>query len=336
VNGHHFWHGRNVLVTGAGGFVASWICEALVGLGANVVGIVRDSTAERSLRLHGIDDRVNLVHGSIVDYVLVERAINEHDVDTCFHIAAQPLVGVANRSPLSTFESNIRGTWNVLEACRLSKTITRVVVASSDKAYGDQPVLPYREDTSLLGRYPYDASKVCTDVLARSYAATFDLPVAVTRCANIYGGADFNWSRLIPGTIRSILSGDEPVIRSDGTPERDYLYIADAVDAYLTLAQHAHEEGVRGGAFNFGSNCPVSALNLVEHILAAAGSSLRPRVLGQAKGEIDRQFLDSSLARQRLGWEPRVGLPEGLRHSINWYARYLGIPAPAAVEVGGR
>jgi len=317
-----FWRARPVLVTGAGGFVASWLCEALVGAGANVVGIIRDSAGERLLRLHGIADRMNLVHGSIADFALVERAINEYDVDTCFHLAAQAIVGVANRSPLSTFESNIKGTWNLLEACRLSKTITRVVIASSDKAYGDQPLLPYREDTSLRGRYPYDASKVCTDVLARCYAATYDLPVTVTRCANIYGGADFNWSRLIPGTIRSVLLDEDPVIRSDGTPERDYLYVTDAVAAYLTLGQHAPEAGVRGNAFNFGSNHPVSVLALVEQILVMAGSKRRPRILGQAKGEIDCQYLDSTLARQTLGWSPQIELDEGLRCTVAWYADY--------------
>lgn len=332
VDTHEFWCDRTVLVTGAGGFVASWLCKALVGAGASVVGIVRDSAGERLLRLHGIDASMSLVHGSIADYPLVERAINEYDVDACFHLAAQALVGIANRSPLSTFESNVKGTWNVLEACRLSKTIRRVVVASSDKAYGDQAVLPYREDTPLAGRYPYDVSKVCTDVLARSYAATFDLPVAVTRCANIYGGADFNWSRLIPGTIRSVLRGEAPVIRSDGSPERDYLFVADAVDAYLTLGQHADEPGVRGSAFNFGANRPVSALSLVEQIIAAAESPMRPRILGEAKGEIDRQYLDSALAREILGWEARIDLQEGLRRTITWYTDYFATPAAHALE----
>jgi len=329
-----FWRDRSVLVTGAGGFVASWLCEALVDAGANVVGIVRDSAGERLLRLHGIAERMTVVHGSIADYALVERAINEYEVDACFHLAAQALVGVANRSPLSTFESNIKGTWNLLEACRVSKTITRVVVASSDNAYGDQPVLPYREDTSLRGRYPYDASKVCTDVLARCYAATYDLPVAVTRCANIYGGADFNWSRLIPGTIHSVLQGEAPVIRSDGSPERDYLYVTDAVAAYLVLAEHAPEHGARGNAFNFGSNRPVSALAVVEQILRAADSPLRPQILGQAKGEIDRQYLDSALAQHTLGWEPCVNLKEGLRHTIAWYANYLEATPRRTAEVG--
>lgn len=315
---------RTVLVTGAGGFVASWVCNALVDAGATVVGIVRDSPGERLLDRHGIRERMSIVHGSIVDYATVERALNEYEVDTVLHLAAQAIVGAANRSPLSTFESNVKGTWNVLEACRVSRPDARVVVASSDKAYGDQPALPYREDSPLNGLYPYDASKVCTDVLARSYASTYGLAVAVTRCANIYGGGDLNWSRLIPGTIRSVLAGEDPVIRSDGTPERDYLYVTDAAAAYLALAERAADEGVRGRAFNFGWGEPVSALALVKRILEASGSTAQPQILGQAKGEIDRQYLDSTVARQVLGWQPRVPLTEGLRSTIAWYADYLG------------
>ena len=322
--GREFWNNRSVLVTGAGGFIASWVCQALVEAGANVVGLVRDSAGERLLTIHGLRDCMTIIHGSITDYALVERALNEYDADTCFHLAAQAIVGVANRSPLSTFESNIKGSWNVLEACRVSKTMQRVVVASSDKAYGDQSQLPYREDTPLDGRFPYDASKVCTDVLARSYAATYQVPVALTRCANVYGGGDFNWSRLIPGTIRSLLGGEAPVIRSDGTPERDYMHIADAVAAYLMLAERAAEDGIRGTAFNFGTGQPVSALRLVERIITAAGSSLRPRILGQAGGEIDRQFLDSTRAQQVLDWRPRVSLEEGLALPPRWYEAYFG------------
>jgi CDP-glucose 4,6-dehydratase len=323
-----YWSTRNVLVTGAGGFVGSWVAAALVEAGANVVAILRDSVGEKLLGQHSIRARMTILSGSIVDYGLVERALNEYEVDTCFHLAAQAIVGAANRSPLSTFESNIRGTWNVLEACRVTRTVQRVVVASSDKAYGDQPVLRYREDTPLSGRYPYDASKVCTDVLARSYAATYDLPVALTRCANIYGGADLNWSRLVPGTIRSVLLNEEPIIRSDGTPERDYLFVDDAVDAYLTLAQRATDTDVRGRAFNFGSGTALSALSLVRTIVdLSAASYLKPRILGEARGEIDRQSLDSSLAYGTLGWGPRVALQDGISRTIRWYADYLGTTA---------
>lgn len=318
-----YWSKRTVLVTGAGGFAASWICKALVEAGATVVGIVRDSPGEQQLTGHGIRNKMAIVHGSIVDYASVERALNEYEVDTCLHLAAQAIVGAANRSPLSTFESNIKGTWNVLEACRNVATVTSVVVASSDKAYGDQPVLPYTEDTTLNGTYPYDASKVCTDVLTKSYAVTYGLPATITRCANIYGGGDTNWSRIVPGTMRSLYIGEDPIIRSDGTPERDYLYIEDLVDAYLLTAQHAGEDGIRGTAFNFGSGTPTSALTLVTQITAASGKNLQPIIKGQAKGEIDRQYLDSTRAHQVLGWEPHHSLAQGLAKSWAWYEAYL-------------
>jgi len=321
------WQQQSVLVTGAGGFLASALCAALVERGAQVVGIIRDSAGEQLLTLRGIRHRLHVVHGSIVDYHLVERVLNEYEVDVVLHVAAQALVGAANRSPLSTFESNIRGTWTVLEAVRVSRPHARVVVASSDKAYGEQPQLPYTEASSLNGRFPYDVSKVCTDVLAQSYARTYDVPVAITRCANLYGAGDLNWSRLIPGTIRSVLLDQAPLIRSDGTPERDYLYLQDGVDAYLTLAARVDEPTIRGRAFNFGSGRPISALALTNRILAAMGSTLEPRILGQATGEIDRQYLDSSVARRELGWTPRVTLEDGLMDTVGWYREHLFTPA---------
>jgi CDP-glucose 4,6-dehydratase len=326
IDGFAAWQGRNVLVTGAGGFVASALCAALIDRGAFVTGIVRDSPGDRLLEIRGIRQQVNLVHGSIVDYALVSRALNEYEIDVVFHVAAQALVLAANRSPLSTFESNIKGTWTVLEAVRHSRPTARVVVASSDKAYGTQPVLPYQEDTPLLGIFPYDASKACTDILARSYAASFDLPVAVTRCANIFGGGDFNWSRLIPGTIRAALRGEDVVIRSDGTPERDYLYIADAVNAYLTLAEHAADSQVRGRAFNFGNGTPISVIDLTHQILAKTGARVEPQILGASTGEIDRQYLDSTLAHHVLGWHPRFDMDSGLERTIDWYAQHLEAP----------
>lgn len=334
--GRSFWSDRTVLVTGAGGFVGSWLTAGLVRSGARVVAILRDSPGEALLRKQGVLSEVTVLQGSITDYRLVERALNEYEVDSCFHLAAQAIVSAANRSPISTFEANIQGTWTLLEACRLTPAVKRIVVASSDKAYGDQPILPYTEDTSLYGRYPYDASKVCTDVLARCYAGTYDLPIAVARCANIYGGADLNWSRLIPGTIRSVLLDEEPIIRSDGTPERDYLYVTDAVRAYMTLGARSADADTRGRAFNFGSGTPISALDLVARILAVAASSLRPRILGEAKGEIDRQYLDSSFARDVLGWKPEVSLDEGLPEALDWYADYLQAPRPLALTAGVR
>jgi len=334
--GRSFWSDHSVLVTGAGGFVGSWLTASLVRSGARVVAILRDSPGETLLRKQGVSSEVTVIQGSITDYRLVERALNKYEVDSCFHLAAQAIVSAANRSPVSTFEDNIQGAWTVLEACRLTPAVKRIVVASSDKAYGDQPVLPYTEATPLSGRYPYDASKVCTDVLAGCYAATYDLPIAVARCANIYGGADLNWSRLIPGTIRSVLFGEEPIIRSDGSPERDYLYVTDAIRAYMALGMRAADADTRGRAFNFGRGIPISALDLVERILAVANSSLRPRILGDARGEIERQYLDSSLARNFLGWEPEVTLDDGLPETLDWYAEYLQAPRPLAITAGAR
>ena len=316
------WRGRKVLVTGIGGLVGSAVAARLVDEGADVVGVLRDSPGQRLLELRGIAHKVATVNGSLADAGVAQRTINEYEVDTVFHLAAQAIVGVANRSPVSTFESNILATWQVLEAARLGMTVERVVVASSDKAYGNQKVLPYTEATPLGGLYPYDASKACADILARSYAATFSVPIAVARCANIYGPGDLNWSRLIPGTIRSALGGEDPIIRSDGTPERDYIYLDDAVDAYLKLAEAIPE--ATGHAFNFGSGSSISALEVVEMILEVAdGHALAPRVLAEASGEIDRQCLDSTLAHKKLGWQPQTPLADGLRLTVDWYRDYL-------------
>jgi CDP-glucose 4,6-dehydratase len=331
-----------VLVTGAGGFVASHLVRRLVQLAAEVTVILRDESHGSHFRRLRLDGTVSVLRGSIADYALVERALNEHDVDTCFHLAAQAIVGVANRSPLSTFESNIRGTWNVLEACRSASSVKRVVVASSDKAYGSQPALPYREDMPLLGRHPYDVSKACADMLGTAYAATYDLPVAVARCANIYGPGDTSASRIVPGTIMSILAGRRPVIRTDGTPERDYLFIDDCVAGYLTLAERVDRDGVRGQAFNFGTDRPVSVLDAVEMILTAAGAQhLRPDVRGRGvpPGEIDRQYMDSSRAKKVLDWSAATPLDAGLRTTVDWF-RGIGhgadhaTTAPTRVEVG--
>ncbi len=331
-----FWRGKSVLVTGAGGFVGSWLTHALVGLGANVVVILRDQVGLGNFESLGLASRVHVVRGSITDYPLVERTVNEYEVDSCFHLAAQAIVGAANRSPLSTFESNIKGTWTVLEACRVNKMTERVVVASSDKAYGPQPRLPYEEDMPLLGINPYDASKVCTDVLARSYQHTYEMPLTIARCANIYGGGDVNFSRLIPGTIRSALLGEAPVVRSDGTPVRDYLYIDDAVGAYLTLGKQAARSDVRGKAFNFGSDRPISALDLVRQILEVCGrTDLVPDIQGKGTlaGEIDRQYLSSQKAGRTLGWSPRVPLDQGLPRTVEWYASDLRTRSAAVPPV---
>jgi CDP-glucose 4,6-dehydratase len=323
------WRGRTAFVTGISGFVGAWVAATLLDMGAKVVGIVRnkcnDTHSVTSLELLGLDRRAQLVEGSITEYSMIERTLAEYEVDTVFHLAAETIVGLASRSPLSFFESNIEGTWNVLEAVRTSKWVERVVIASSDKAYGDQEELPYTEAAMLNGLYPYDASKACTDVLARTYAYTYDLPIVVTRCANIYGGADLNWSRLVPGTIRSILQNENPVLRSDGTSERDYIYVDDAVNAYLQAGEHAARADVRGKAFNFGSGIPVSARLMVETLLETAGrTDLVPDIRGQGKppGEIDRQYLDSQEANKRLGWEPKVNLTSGLQQTIEWFKRH--------------
>lgn len=321
-----FWSGRRVLVTGAGGFVGSWLAARLVEGGADVTCLLYDRHRSRpsNLQLLGAADRVLSVWGDLADAGSVGEAVEA--MDTVFHLGAQPLVGIANESPLGTFETNVLGTWTLLEACRRSPSFERMVVASSDKAYGDQARLPYTEDMPLNGLYPYDASKACTDILARSYARTYTLAVTVTRMANIYGGGDFNPSRIVPGTIASALRDENPIVRSDGTPVRDYLYVEDAVDAYLILGERAADEGVAGEAFNFGTNEPVSVLDLVDRILSAAGKEhLEPTILSPTKihGEIDRQFLDSAKAERVLGWRASTSLDEGLRRSVEWYARHL-------------
>jgi CDP-glucose 4,6-dehydratase len=321
-----FWRGRHVLVTGAGGFVGSCLSQRLVELQAKVTVILRDRVGTNNFAHLGLENQVNIVFGSITDVGLVERALNEYENNICFHLAAQAIVGVANRSPMSTFESNIRGSWIVLEACRQHPLIEALVFASSDKAYGTQPLLPYTESMPLLGSNPYDASKACGDVLARTYHGTYGMPVVVARCANIYGPGDVNYSRLIPGTIRSVLCGERPIIRSDGSPLRDYVYIDDVLNAYLALAENAHRTGVSGEAFNVGTNQPISALDLATKILTLANRpDLEPEIQGKGSlsGEIDRQYMDSTKASTVLGWSPRVGLDEGLNRSIAWYAAIL-------------
>lgn len=315
--------GRSTLVTGAYGLLGSWLTRALVESDARVTVVRRDQTVS-ALVLEGIEQRVNVVHGDVCDPALMERALTDYDVDTVFHLAAQTLVGKAVASPVSTFEANVRGTWTVLEACRL-RGVQRVVVAASDKVYGASAELPYREGTPLLARYPYDVSKAAADLIARSYWSTYRLPVAVTRFANLYGGGDLNPSRLIPETVTAALSGRRPIIRSDGTPERDYLYVEDAVSAYLAIAE-ALSDGERacGEPFNAGSGRGHSVLEVVALVCRAAGADVEPDVRGRAElpGEIDRQWVDSSKLRELTGWTPRVGLEEGLSRTVDWYRRH--------------
>lgn len=328
-----FWKGRNTFVTGATGFVGANLTKELLSHDANIICLRRDVTHPNSLDLLGLRDRVTIVDGSVEDLELISRVLNEYEIDAVFHLAAQALVGAANRSPLSTFESNIRGTYILLEACRINPTVKRVVVASSDKAYGSHASLPYTEDLSLKGLFPYDVSKTCTDLLAQSFAETFGLPVAITRSANIYGPADTNLSRIIPGTIISIMKGERPIIRSDGTPVRDFVFTSDIAAGYLLLAERIDE--ARGEAFNFGSGEPVSMLDLVERIIRSMGQEgkLEPNVLLTAKieREIDAQYLDSGKVRARYGWQPAVTLDEGLAATIDWYLANWSVNTTPAV-----
>ncbi len=325
--------GRAVLVTGADGLLGSWLVGALLHRGARVVTIRRDDPAVSALALLGLADRVDVVHGDICAEGLVARALGEYEVDSVFHLAAQTLVGPANKAPLSTFETNIRGTWLVLEACR-AHGVARVLVASSDKAYGRPGSLPYRETQPLQAIYPYDVSKAACDLIARSYWHTFGQPVAVTRFANLYGGADTNRSRLIPEAVSAALSGRAPVIRSDGSPERDFLYVEDAVAAYLAIWEALGRGEGEGEAFNAGGGKPHSVREVVSLICRLAGTSVAPDIRGDGvpHGEIDRQWVDSSKLRTLTGWEPRVTLEEGLRRTIDWYRAHPAARLPGPAE----
>ncbi len=320
----NFWRSRSVFVTGATGLLGSWMVEELLARGANVVALVRDEVMKsRFYSENDLHTRVDTVRGRLEDYDCLERAINEYEVETVMHLGAQTIVGTANRGPRATFEANVRGTWNVLEACRVNPTVKRIVVASSDKAYGDQEKLPYEEDAPLIGRHPYDVSKSCTDLIAISYAHSFGLPVTVTRCGNLYGGGDLNWNRIIPGTVRSVVQGERPIIRSDGTFIRDYFFVKDAVHAYLHLAECMDDDKLHGHAFNFSNEIQVTVLELTKQILKVMGSDLEPQVLNEAKNEIKHQYLSARKAREMIGWEPRWSLAEGLVDTVEWYRRLL-------------
>ncbi|MBA3299843.1 MAG: GDP-mannose 4,6-dehydratase [Thermoleophilaceae bacterium] len=321
--------GRAALVTGAQGFIGSWLAQRLLDEGAQVIVPRRDCPPDSRFRTEGIEQGCTVVLADLQDYASLVRILNEHDVSTVFHLAAQTIVGTANRSPLSTFEANVRGTYNLLEACRTvgeqGDPVERIVVASSDKAYGSHETLPYREDFALQPRYPYDVSKACADMIARSYAFTYEMPVAVTRFANIYGGGDLNWSRIVPETCRALVQGDRPVIRSDGSPERDYLYVEDAVGAYLAVAGSLDRPELRGRAWNAGWGAPLSVLEVVDSLARVSGRHLEPDIRGSGTphGEIDRQFLDSTAIRDELGWKPSLALDEGLERTFAWYEQRL-------------
>ena len=322
-----FWRDRPALVTGGTGLVGAWLVRGLLDAGADVVCLVRDWVPRSELVRGGLIDRVKVVRGDVRDQALVERALGEHEVATVFHLAAQTIVGIANRNPVSTFEANIQGTWSLLEACRRSPAVGQVVVASSDKAYGDQETLPYDEGTPLQGNHPYDVSKSCSDLISHAYAVSYGLPVVITRCGNFYGGGDLNWNRIVPGTVRSALRGLRPVIRSDGQSVRDYFYVEDGAAAYMRLAEAlAANPGLRGEAFNFSNETRVTVLDLARKVLGLLGSDLECDVRDEATNEIRRQYLSAAKARRVLSWSPLFTLDEGLRRTIAWYKDFLGGP----------
>ena len=323
---NNFWKDQRVFVTGASGMVGSWLVKELLKQEAYVVALIRDSDPQSELFRSRDIEKLSVVTGALEDYSTLERGINEYETEIVFHLAAQPIVTVAHRSPLPTFEANIRGTYNLLEACRrLQGIVKRVVIASSDKAYGTHDILPYTEDMPLHGIYPYEVSKSCTDLISQCYFHTYGLPVAIARCGNIFGGGDLNWSRLVPGTIRSFLAKERPIIRSDGSYIRDYLYVRDVAQAYMAMAEKLDDSKVQGQAFNFSSDAKLSVLELVSEIQKIMGcEKLNPDIKNIAQGEIRSQYLDASKAKNILGWKSKFSLQNGLSETITWYKNYLG------------
>lgn len=311
-------------MTGATGLVGGWLVRSLVEAGAQVVCLIRDRVPRSDIVRSGLIDRVTVVRGDVVDRECLERALGEYEIHTVFHLAAQTIVGIANRNPVSTFESNIRGTWNLLEACRRSPLAQQIVVASSDKAYGCQQQLPYQEDAPLRGQHPYDVSKSCADLIAHAYAVTYGLPVVITRCGNFYGGGDLNWNRLVPGTIRSVLRGQRPIVRSDGKFVRDYFYVEDGAAAYMLVARClAERPDMRGEAFNFSNETQVTVLELMQRILSLMNSQLMPDVRNEASHEIRAQYLNAAKAKSLLNWRPLFSLDDGLKRTIQWYSDFF-------------
>ncbi len=323
---NRFWQDRTTFITGATGLVGGWLVRRLLDLSADTVCLVRDWVPQSELVRSGLIEKVKVIRGDVRDQALLERVLGEYEIDTVIHLAAQTLVPIANRNPVSTFETNIGGTWSLLEACRRTPTVKQIVLASSDKAYGEYERLPYDEETPLQGRHPYDVSKSCADMIGQTYATTYGLPVAITRCGNFYGGGDLNWNRIVPGTIRSVLRGQRPVIRSDGCYVRDYFYVEDAAAAYTLLAERlAENPDLRGQAFNFSNESQVTVLELVERILALMDSKLEPDIRNEAVHEIRYQYLSAAKARRVLAWRPLFTLEEGLKQTIDWYEKLFRV-----------
>lgn len=319
-----FWQDRRVFVTGASGLVGGWLVEELLTHGADVVVLLRDWVPGSRLLAAKLLERTIVIRGDLADPKILERILAEYEVQSVIHLAAQTIVPIANKNPLSTFESNIAGTWHLLEACRQVKSVSSVVIASSDKAYGDAENLPYQENMPLNAIYPYDVSKACADMLSVCYAKSFNLPVAITRCGNFFGGGDLNWNRIIPGTIRAVLRQQAPIIRSDGTLIRDYIYVEDAVSAYMTLSKALSLKPELGGeAFNFSNESQKTVLDITLAIIKLLGSTLTPIIQGQNQGEIKAQYLDATKATNTLAWQPKFGLDAGLQKTIAWYQNYF-------------
>jgi len=322
--GSSFWRDRSTFVTGGTGLVGGWLVRRLIELEANVVCLVRDWIPQSELVRAHLIDRVKVVRGDVRDQQLLERIMGEHEVDTVIHLAAQTIVGIANRNPASTFETNVGGTWSLLEACRRSPTVKQIVTASSDKAYGSHDQLPYDENAPLQGRYPYDVSKSAADLIAQSYAVTYGLPVAITRCGNFYGGGDLNWNRIVPGTIRSVIRGERPIIRSDGTYVRDYFYVEDGAASYLTLAEGLSRKAeLRGESFNFSTEHPMTVTELVDRVLKLMGADVKAEIRNEATNEIRAQYLSADKAHRLLDWAPLYTMEEGLTRTITWYRDFF-------------
>lgn len=319
-----FWLDRPTFVTGGTGLVGNWLVRRLIEAGADVTCLVRDWVPQSELVCTRLIEQVKVVRGDICDREVLERTLGEYEIDTVIHLAAQTIVSIANRNPISTFQTNIAGTWNLLEACRRSPKVRQIVFASSDKAYGDQEILPYNEKTPLQGKHPYDVSKSAADLIATSYAFTYNLPVAITRCGNFYGGGDLNWNRIVPGTIRSIIRGQSPVIRSDGNYIRDYFYVEDGAAAYMLLAEQlAIRPELKGEAFNFSNEIQVTVIQIVQKILDLMGVDLEPQILNEASNEIRHQYLSAEKACKVLNWHPLFTLDLGLEKTIAWYKDFL-------------